>query len=103
MHLSLQHVCTTQELAVLNRQLDEVLLSTPVNDTFLATIIDERANLVESLLNSLHPEQRKRFASFEIKSNDIIIAAVDKHRNETKAELSKINKASKAIKKYQQV
>jgi hypothetical protein len=103
MNPSLQHAFTTPELAILNRELDDVLLNIPLNDTLLQKIITKRANLVESLLNTLDEQQRKRFAKHELISNDIILEAVEIQRNITKAELAKVNKASKAIKKYHQV
>ncbi|MFT6269881.1 MAG: hypothetical protein ACJAVV_002708 [Alphaproteobacteria bacterium] len=103
MHVSLQHAFTTPELAILNRELDEVLLSVPLNDTLLQKIIIKRANLVESLLNTLDEEQRRCFATHELTTNDFIIEAVENQRNVIKAELTKANRASKAIKKYNQV
>lgn len=103
MPLCLHHALTTKDLAILNRQLEGVLLNTPLDEALLQNTIEKRADLVESLLNTLHTQERRCFATFEIKSNDIIIEAVDKQRNAIKAELAKINKASKAIKKYQQV
>ncbi|MFT4654247.1 MAG: putative phosphosugar-binding protein [Kangiellaceae bacterium] len=103
MNLRLQHAYTTSKLAILNRELDEVLLSIPIDDTLLQKIIIKRANLVESLLNTLEEEQRRCFATHELKSNDLIIEAVENQRNEIKVELAKANKASKAIKKYNQV
>lgn len=100
---SIQHVYTPPELAILNRQLDEVLLANPIEESRLQKIIAERANLVESLLNTLDEQPKRCFAEFELKSNDVIIKLIEKQRGLIKADLSKVNKASKAIKKYHQV
>lgn len=103
MHLNLQHEFTTPDMAILNQQLDEVLLCEPLNETLLQEIIIKRADLVESLLSTLDEPQLKCFATHELKSNDIIIEAVEIHKNTIQVELAKVNKASKAIKKYHQV
>jgi hypothetical protein len=100
---SIEHALTTSDLASLNRKLDEVLLNDPVNDNLLQKIIDERANLVESLLGTMDKHSRRRFAANELISNDFIMTTVQAQLSQTKIELGKVSKASKAIKKYQQV
>ena len=100
---NIQHEFTPPKLAILNRQLDEVLLSNPIDESLLQKIITKRANLVESLLNTLDEQQKRSFAADELKSNDVIIELVKKQRSLTQADLAKVNKASKAIKKYHQV
>ena len=103
MHVDLTHELTPPKLVVFNQKLDEVLLTLPIDEEKLQQIIVKRANLVESLLKTLDPSQRKRFASHELKSNNAILAAVDTHKKAISIELAKVNKASKAIKKYHQV
>lgn len=100
---NLQHAYTPPKLALLNQELDEALLSTPIDESVLQKIITKRANLVESLLNTLDEQPKRRFAANELKSNDLIIDLVEKHRRLIKTDLASVNKASKAIKKYHQV
>jgi hypothetical protein len=100
---SIQHKFTPPKLEILNRELDEVLLSNPVDEYLLQKIITKRANLVESLLNTLDEQQKRSFAADELISNNVIIELVEKQRSLTQADLAKVNKASKAIKKYHQV
>ena len=103
MHLDLAHDLTPKALAKLNQELEAVLFVLPVDEVLLQQIIIKRANLVESLLNDMDVSQRRCFASQELTCNNTIIAAVDIHRQATSVELAKVNKASKAIKKYHQV
>jgi hypothetical protein len=107
MHVDLTHELTHEltppDLNLLNQKIGDILLTLPIDDVELQQIIVDRANLVESLLNTLDPLQQKRFAQHELKSNDAILAAVDIHRKAISIELAKVNKASKAIKKYHQV
>lgn len=100
---NLQHAFTPPKLAILNQELDEVLLMDPIDESLLQKIIIKRANLVESLLNTLDEQQKRSFAANELKTNDVIIELVEKQRSLTKTDLAKVNKASKAIKKYHQV
>lgn len=100
---NLQHAFTPPQLAILNQELDQVLLCDPIDESLLQKIISKRANLVESLLNTLDEEPKRSFAANEVKSNDVIIAIVEKQKSLTKSDLAKVNKASKAIKKYHQI
>lgn len=87
----------------MNQTLDEVLHEVPLDEAALQQIVIKRANLVESLLNSMDQSQLTCFARHELTSNDAILAAVDVHKKTLSIELAKVNKASKAIKKYHQV
>lgn len=100
---NLQHPYTPPKLAILNQELDEVLLRDPIDESSLQKIVSKRADLVESLLNTLDEQQKRCFAANEVKSNNVIIELVEKQRSLIKADLTKVNKASKAIKKYHQV
>lgn len=100
---SFDHECTPANLSMLNQQLGTSLHETLIDEATLQKIIIERANLVESLLNNLDEQQKKRFATLELKVNDAILALVDEQKNHAKNALGKVSKASKAIKKYQQV
>lgn len=102
------HASTPSDLAALNVALCIALQTCALqnedtDDRSIEKIIDQRANLVESLLNNLDEQQRKCFAAYEIKTNDAILLAVTERRSQVKAELGKVSKASKGIKKYHQV
>ncbi len=101
MDLQLNHPHTPSELAELN----DALLSaiSDENDTLLENLVEQRANLVDSLLNSLDEEQKRIFAKYETQSNNRLLSAITEKRTLIANELQKANKASKAIKKYHQV
>lgn len=107
----LNHAFTPPELAQFNQKLSIVLGqandkvdfdSTPSN-LEIEKIIDQRANLVESLLNNLDEQPKRCFAAYEVKTNDFILQEMSRQRTSAKEALAKISKASKGIKKYQQV
>lgn len=107
----LNHAFTPPELAQLNQNLSIVMgqASNNVDTDFttsnleLEKIIHQRANLVESLLNNLDEQPKRCFAAYEVKTNDFILQEMSRQRSSAKEELAKISKASKGIKKYQQV
>jgi len=100
---ALNHAFTPIELEELNAVLHSALLASETDDHLIAKIIEQRANLVESLLNNLDEQQKRCFAAYEIKTNDAILNAVTQRRCDVKAALGKVSKASKGIKKYHQV
>lgn len=100
---ALNHAFTPPELAEFNAVLNVALAADVIDELLIEKIIDQRANLVESLLNNLDEQQKRCFAAYEMKSNDAILAAVTERRRQLKAKLGKVSKASKGIKKYHQV
>jgi hypothetical protein len=92
-----------KELDKLNQRLDEVLSHESLDEVRLQKIINKRADLVESLLNNLNEKQKRCFAAEELKANDAILALVETHRRQAKADLKAVSQSSKAIKRYHQV
>jgi len=97
------HEYTPQALSEINARLSVCLSQTPIDEKSLQKIIEQRANLVESLLNNLDIQHKHVFAKLELNMNDTILAHVEKQKNYAKNALGKVSKASKAIKKYHQV
>lgn len=103
MSSAFNHAFTPPQLCACNTQLSLLLDNETFDEQEIEKIIGERANLVDSLLNSLDEQQRRCFAAFEIKTNDAILAIVDAKRSAVQIELGQVSKSSKAIKKYHQV
>ena len=111
--LTLDHSETPAPLAKLNVTLSALLNQTHAEDpdgslnqaldTEIQKIIDERANLVESLLSSLQEQQKRSFARKELNANQVILDLGEAKRQQVRQHLTSINKASKAIKEYRQV
>lgn len=97
------HQYSPDELVQLNGQLAQALVADPFDETSLHKIIEQRANLVESLLNNLDEQQKRCFATCERDTNDAILTLVEQRRANVKKALAKVSKASKAIKQYHQV
>jgi len=103
MSSSFNHEFTPEELRVYNNQLSELLNEEYSSDADLEKIITERANLVETLLNTLNEQQRRCFAAQELKTNNAITSQIEQRRSIVRSLLGQASKSSKAIKKYQQV
>ena len=105
----LNHAFTPPELAQYNQKLSMILgqannnADSPTSNLEIEKIIDQRAKLVESLLNNLDEQPKRCFAAYEVKTNDFILQEMSQQRSLAKEGLAKISKASKGIKKYQQV
>ncbi|MFW8590242.1 hypothetical protein ACOI22_05555 [Glaciecola sp. 2405UD65-10] len=100
---SFNHAYTPPELMEFNQQLSEILSQDYSSDAALEKLIGERANLVESLLNTLDEQHRRCFAASELKTNDIITSLVEARQATVRSLLGQASKSSKAIKKYHQV
>jgi hypothetical protein len=101
--LNLNHSQTPQRLAQVNASLQVCLAKVEVDETHLKILIDQRAELVNKLLNTLNEPQRKQFAQQETKINQVLVNSVVALRITAKKALSDVAKSSKAIKQYQQV
>ncbi|MDT0593800.1 hypothetical protein [Glaciecola petra] len=109
----LDHSDTPSELADINKHLLKLFNCNVEQDAdgTLSQAIDEdiekfilkRANLVESLLNTLQEQQKLSFARKEIDINKVLLGAVELKRKHVRENLANISKASKAIKEYHQV
>lgn len=100
---SFNHAYTPKELIFYNNQLSELLSEEYGSDKALEKIIGERANLVETLLNTLDEQQKRCFAAHELKTNDEITRQIEDRRSIVRSLLGQASKSSKAIKKYHQV
>lgn len=103
MSSSFNHNYTPPELQHINAELTLLLANEASEEYTIQKIIEQRANLVETLLNTLDEPQKRCFATFEIKSNDAILAIVEERKLALKSQLGSVSKSSKAIKKYHQV
>jgi hypothetical protein len=101
--LNLNHPYTPTELAEINQMLVDCLASSEVNESDLTILIEQRAKLVNKLLNSFNEPQRRLFAKQEASINQQLIERVTELRTSAKQALSSVAKSSKAIKQYQQV
>lgn len=97
------HAYTPPELKEFNQQLSDILSQDYSSDAALEKLIGERANLVESLLNTLDEEQRRCFAASELTTNNEITNLVEARQANIRSLLGQASKSSKAIKKYHQV
>jgi len=81
----------------------DCLNESPIDETQLSHLVEQRAKLVDILLNSLNSQQRQEFALSETKINQDLIARVSKVHASAKKALSDVASSSRAIKQYQQV
>lgn len=111
--MELDHSDTPYELAQINKHLlklfnsnledDKDGTASQAIDEDIEKFIQKRANLVESLLNTLQEQQKLSFARKEIDINQVLLGAVELKRKHVRENLANISKASKAIKEYHQV
>lgn len=101
--MNLDHSHTPEELSAINQMLVVCLANSEVNESDLMILIEQRAKLVNKLLNSFNEPQRRLFAKQEMSINQQLIERVTQLRTSAKQALSSVAKSSKAIKQYQQV
>lgn len=95
--------CNQENLSKINADLLDCLNESPIDETQLSHLVEQRAKLVDILLNSLNSQQRQEFALSETKINQDLIARVSKVHASAKKALSDVASSSRAIKQYQQV
>ncbi len=98
----LNHALTPESLSKLNATITDVLSAQDLDEMHLLRLVEQRAQIVETQLDAFSEEERKHFAELEAPINDDLLALVSNLKSELKKELSKVSKASKAIKKYRQ-
>lgn len=98
----LNHALTPENLAQINANIADLLSNQQIDEIKLMELVEQRAKVLERQLESLSEHDRKRFARLEAPINDNLLALVSSLKSELKKQLSKVSKASKAIKKYRQ-
>ncbi|MBT1450810.1 hypothetical protein KJ365_07925 [Glaciecola sp. XM2] len=101
--LNFSHSYTPEDLAQINVSLEDVLAQETLDEPQLKILIDQRAKLVNLLLNTMQDQQKRCFAKAELKVNEQLVRLISAQTQQVKDELAGYAKASKAIKQYHQV